>query len=207
MMNLSRRESLAGEQDTHVRFAHMQAHSCPVYPSNTDLCSTPLPKSRVYKLYLPRALTTVWGIPTVLEPPSVHLSSVPIFSTQQVESEISDLSSYKTQSRQFRISRKVKRFSMGGPTHSCTPGPVLLLFQNPEAWFAFPLQLEICKRPFPAEWPAARTMALLQGAHKTTHALRPTSHLAKLWWPPCEGCLLWRGVRKSKRKKRNSGCA
>lgn len=95
---------------------------------------------------------------------------------------------------------------MGRPTHSCAPGHVLLLFQSPETWFAFPLQLEIRKTPFPAEWPEAGAMALLQGAQGTAHVLFPTSHLEKLWLVPMWGLRVReRGQKKAKEKKQKQG--
>lgn len=82
---------------------------------------------------------------------------------------------------------------MGRPTHSWVPGHILLLFQSPETWFAFPLQLEIHKRPFPAEWPRAGAT----GQH--TCSFQPAT-----WQncdlPPCEGC---RGEFEKKQKREN----
>lgn len=61
------------------------------------------------------------------------------------------------QSKQFNISYKIKRSDLGAP-----PTAALLaafyyysvsLSWSLATWFAFPLQLEICGRPFPAERP------------------------------------------------------
>lgn len=140
----------------------------------------------------------------VRQPPRVHLSH-PSFSTRQVDSETSGLSFYKMQSKQFNISYKIKRSDLGAlPTAALLAAFYyysVSLSQSLATWFAFPLQLEICGRPFPAERPMAGAPALLQGALRRAQVLFPTSHLTQPGTVRMWGWRLWRRVRKSKKEK------
>ena len=134
--------------------------------------------------------------------PGVHLSHPQLFH-MVVDSETSGLSFYKMQSKQFNISCKIKRSDLGA-----LPTAVLLAtfyyysvsLWSLATWFAFPLQLEICRRPFLAERPTAGAMALLQGAHRRAQVLFPTSLLTQLGIFACGvgGC----GGESEKAKRR-----